>query len=492
MNNRADGSLERFTNDQLAVLEMAAAELSELLHGRADVFLYAHNAAHGDAAAAAAAASASSQSMMRRPFVAVTSPPRLINSCDITTPFTVELLNLILSQNVARAVSFYRIPYIEITLSMHLALSMLCKPVRVLVEVPRGGRNKKLRLLTAADTTLHCHERVAFAIAMRDVPRAARMLFRVFALRKPRPDHYDEQAELEAEAKKKKKKSGGHGGGGHHSGNKKEKEQAELLKADSFLLGWAATPVYDFKGCVDAMADVRLFERDFGLVDDDHDGDDGDGKNHGGKSQQLVSQCGGDDLAGDYKHNLSDPYFMAMQTQLQNEADTSSTSLSAVLSANIVLNDDDDGHEEKFTGVTKVVHSMPTRRVPMDVTQSAAQSAEPLSDKTLSILNEILRLSFNPMSSSLLTAASKEFIWSHRYHLLDKPELLPAFVMSVKWSDCERVQELYDLLDLWQSPGPVTALQLLDRRFMDPKVCCMYCMLYMFCSFFDVYYVCWN
>jgi phosphatidylinositol-4,5-bisphosphate 3-kinase len=32
------------------------------------------------------------------------------------------------------------------------------------------------------------------------------------------------------------------------------------------------------------------------------------------------------------------------------------------------------------------------------------------------------------------------------------------------------VQELYDLLDIWKSPSPVQALQLLDRRFMDPKV----------------------
>lgn len=34
----------------------------------------------------------------------------------------------------------------------------------------------------------------------------------------------------------------------------------------------------------------------------------------------------------------------------------------------------------------------------------------------------------------------------------------------------QRVQELYDLLDLWAPPSPVQALQLLDRRLMDPKV----------------------
>ena len=42
--------------------------------------------------------------------------------------------------------------------------------------------------------------------------------------------------------------------------------------------------------------------------------------------------------------------------------------------------------------------------------------------------------------------------------------------MSVNWGTAEHVQEVYDLLDLWQQPSPPQALQLLDRRFMDPKV----------------------
>lgn len=55
--------------------------------------------------------------------------------------------------------------------------------------------------------------------------------------------------------------------------------------------------------------------------------------------------------------------------------------------------------------------------------------------------------------------------------------------MSVRWSDSEQVQELYDLLDLWAAPTPVQALQLLDRRFMDPKVCVQFLFL---SSFFVV------
>ena len=68
------------------------------------------------------------------------------------------------------------------------------------------------------------------------------------------------------------------------------------------------------------------------------------------------------------------------------------------------------------------------------------------------------------------TRSSQAFLWDLRYSLLNRAELLPAFVMSVRWSSSEQVQELYDLLDLWAPPTCVQALQLLDRRFMDPKV----------------------
>ena len=42
--------------------------------------------------------------------------------------------------------------------------------------------------------------------------------------------------------------------------------------------------------------------------------------------------------------------------------------------------------------------------------------------------------------------------------------------MCMQWKNSDRVQELYELLDLWKVPEPSQALLLLDRRFMDPKV----------------------
>jgi hypothetical protein len=81
-------------------------------------------------------------------------------------------------------------------------------------------------------------------------------------------------------------------------------------------------------------------------------------------------------------------------------------------------------------------------------------------------LDRLLKLSFNPLSVTLLTQQDKEFLWSLRYNILHKENLLPAFVMCVEWQDSEKVQELYDLLDIWKQPRPEEALQLLDRRLL--------------------------
>ena len=53
-------------------------------------------------------------------------------------------------------------------------------------------------------------------------------------------------------------------------------------------------------------------------------------------------------------------------------------------------------------------------------------------------------------------------------HLLIHPSIY-SYIVSYR-SVSEQVMELYDLLDLWAPPSAVQALQLLDRRFMDPKV----------------------
>jgi hypothetical protein len=45
-----------------------------------------------------------------------------------------------------------------------------------------------------------------------------------------------------------------------------------------------------------------------------------------------------------------------------------------------------------------------------------------------------------------------------------------SMVCCIRWDCVDHVRELYELLDLWTTPAPVEALQLLDRRFSDPVV----------------------
>lgn len=149
-----------------------------------------------------------------------------------------------------------------------------------------------------------------------------------------------------------------------------------------------------------------------------------------------------------------------INTTLSNDNDLLATTLSAVLSPDLVLATDSK------TPRVRIVHSMPNRIEPIE----GDKNVEGLSDAHARELDRILKLSFNPLSMTLLTEMDKEFLWELRYNILNRADLLPAFVMSIMWNDSERVQELYDLLDLWEPPSAVQALQLLDRRFMDPKV----------------------
>lgn len=96
--------------------------------------------------------------------------------------------------------------------------------------------------------------------------------------------------------------------------------------------------------------------------------------------------------------------------------------------------------------------------------------SEELSGSDEARLKKILYLSFDPLALQKLTAEDIDFVWNHRYGIVNRAELLPALVMCTRWNDATKVQELYDLLDIWTQPTPLEALQLLDRKFMDPKV----------------------
>ena len=71
-----------------------------------------------------------------------------------------------------------------------------------------------------------------------------------------------------------------------------------------------------------------------------------------------------------------------------------------------------------------------------------------------------------------LSADERGFLWQHRMELVRRPQLraLPKFLLSVPWGELAAVLEAYRLLYMFESPGPLEALQLLDARFPDPKV----------------------
>ena len=336
VNNRVNGSLDPFTEEEEEFLMLAAEQLSDLLHGRNELIADDDNQQKVDVG--------------------------IVHTAEVATPFQVELFsfNFFNGEYVNPAFKYF-----EVRVSMHLALNELCTPRAVVVEIPSAGKNAKVP--PGGEIVLDLKSRVVFNISTKDVPRAARILFRV-------------------------------------SGSKKK-------KGPYMPVGWAAAPVFDFKGMVDTQVSVSLFEGDNDVP---------------------------------------------INTTLSNSRNTRAPSIAAVLCADIVLADSSNS-------AISVMHTMPTP-------PPFQAKVETFSPSDAREINRILLLSFNPMSQELLTSEDKDFLWSFRHKILEKPELLPAFLMCVQWQNAEHVSEVYEILELWEPPLPTQAMQLLDRRFMDPKV----------------------
>ena len=120
--------------------------------------------------------------------------------------------------------------------------------------------------------------------------------------------------------------------------------------------------------------------------------------------------------------------------------------------------------KDNSTPDAQIIHGLKTSTNPV------IGEDENLSDTDKAELERLKKLSFNPLALSLITNADREYLWDLRKQLINKSDLLPAFILSMQWHNSDRVQELYALLDLWQKPNPHQAMVLLDRRFMDPKV----------------------
>jgi CRP-like cAMP-binding protein len=342
VNNRVDGSLEPFTAEEQGILELAAEQLADLLYGRVDVLI----------------------NDPTTPLSNLVKEVAVVKSSDVATPFQVELFSFNCFMSELKTVEPTTICFLEVTVSLHLALNVLCNPRSVIIELPVSGGT------SSDEINLTLRNRLIFNISTRDLPRATRILFRV-------------------------------------GGSKKRKGPFSAI-------GWAAAPIFDFKGNMDCQPNVRLFPGDNDVP---------------------------------------------INTTLSNVHDSRAPSISSVLAADLLF-----AANITAPRVT-IVHSMPEAKL------GAIQgSAEDFSPHDIAELQRILLLSFNPLSATLLTQQDKEFLWSLRYNILERPELLAAFLISVQWQIAEHVQQVYELLDLWEPPVAAQALQLLDRRFMDPKV----------------------
>lgn len=184
--------------------------------------------------------------------------------------------------------------------------------------------------------------------------------------------------------------------------------------AKSVHIGWAAGAVFDFKGCLNYNLELCLFH---------------------GKSDSLLT------------------------TSDSNVHDPQCSKMSVILGPDLSVLD-------KATQLPRVriVHEAPVNEEPIGLDET------PLEPSEEARLDELRKLSFNPVGMKAITEDMRAFVWNVRLQIANRPDLLPAFVMSIHWQNSEQVRELYDLLELWARPTPPVALQLLDRKFMDPVI----------------------
>ena len=192
VNNKSNDNLEGFTLEQQKLLELAAAQLSELLMGRQEIFL--HSGMESSASG----------------FGASNDVATVVSSAEIATSFCVTVSKLQLTKHCMTIIAKESITTVEITIGLYLAMTSLCQPKVVTLE---------LRGISGSACLIELNECITFDIIVRDLPRAARIIFRISGIRK-------------------------------------------ALQSTRHSLGWCAASVFDFKGCIDNNIDLKMFPGD--------------------------------------------------------------------------------------------------------------------------------------------------------------------------------------------------------------------------------------
>uniref|UniRef100_A0A3Q2DZZ1 phosphatidylinositol-4,5-bisphosphate 3-kinase n=1 Tax=Cyprinodon variegatus TaxID=28743 RepID=A0A3Q2DZZ1_CYPVA len=84
--------------------------------------------------------------------------------------------------------------------------------------------------------------------------------------------------------------------------------------------------------------------------------------------------------------------------------------------------------------------------------------------------NEQLRQVCNRDPLSEITEQEKDFLWRHRHHCINIPDILPKILLAVKWNSRDEVAQMYCLLKDWPAIRPEQAMELLDCNFPDPMI----------------------
>jgi CRP-like cAMP-binding protein len=241
VNNRLDGSTEGFSPEQQRILELAAMQLAELLYGRADVFI--HSGGVGT---------------QKSYGQGVGDGLTLLNSADIASKFKIEIGTLDFGPVTTALIRKEALQNIEVHVSLHLALGQLCSmrkvnindkgPEVVVSDSPGSRRTTKVKL-NRGTILLNVHQQIQFDIAVRDLPRASRLLFQIWGW----------------------KKKGKHLSMGKDSNYSLWDTPVTFGAAtnapNAVFLGWAACTIFDFKGCVDCMQDLHFFPAENGPVE---------------------------------------------------------------------------------------------------------------------------------------------------------------------------------------------------------------------------------
>lgn len=404
--NRTDSTDKPFTEEHVNILDIAAEQLSELILGREEIF-----AKHGEILQ-------SDNSSSNRNSATCSIPPTShtfsssslsplgndhsielnemsashVNSSDIINRFSADVSSLSLGPDTASLIAKSGCNMLEINVALYLSVNQLCIPKSIMVSLPKhlDGRGKgEIIPINVAPS----ESRIIFDLAVRDLPRAARVMIRLIGRRAT-------------------------GSGVLMS--------SASSGPSSIALGWVAANVFDFKGYAEQILDLRFFQGEMSVP---------------------------------------------ITTTLSNSRDNTATSVSITLGADFNIptaraSPSPSTTSSMYGQITayRIFHTMPKRSIPLKVGVSSLTEEETIET------NRIALVALNPLSMSLLTSKDKQLMWELRLSILDRPDLLPPFIMCIDWSNSDCVRELYDLLDLWKLPSPVQALQLLDRRFMDPKV----------------------